>query len=576
MSPARLLVLLLLAPPAALGAGVHGGGPLMREPFGPRAAALGQAYVSLADDAFGSSYNPAGLARLSETRLGFQHTNTGPQRALSHLGLATPLTPRHALGLNVSQYDAGRTELFDAAGTRTSERSVQTDRLITAAYAFALRDALPVPGSLYLGAGGRYFTSTLLEESSARVLAFDLGALYQFPLTASSLLNVGVSRSNIGGGVTYTGGSASGSASDPLPATTRLGASWQLAMRPANMATASFEVDHVAEEGAVAALGLEYLFHGLVAARAGFRFGDERGNLSFGAGLNVKRFRFDYAVQPNEAGSVHQVSIEYAFSLPALSYPAPSVPRPPEPESPFEMMYARADKDVDARRFFAARESLGKILLWIPDSPRAKATLERLEKSVDAVLAGRKSDPERHYAAFYRRYYAQEWKEAMDAYALARAANSDKPDGEKAYKDAAEKLAELRRIARLERREQANELFALAMSAADARQYDRALKLIEQVLAIGDHPPSRYLKAKIEEERRRAAAVAPAPKAAARPVTAEDIAKSNELYYEAMRQYAGGSLDKAVKTLKRATELNPDNRELTSTYSRLVREQGGD
>ena len=82
---------------------------------GARAAALGEAYVGLANDVTATYWNPAGLFQLENTQVLFMYlTPMGKVNDLSynHLSIAVPKGIKGAFGASVSYYGYGEMDRY--------------------------------------------------------------------------------------------------------------------------------------------------------------------------------------------------------------------------------------------------------------------------------------------------------------------------------------------------------------------------------------------------------------------------------------------------------------------------------
>lgn len=573
--------------------GTAGGGPLLRQNFGPRSLALGQAYVSLADDAFSLSYNPAGLSRLSQTHVAAQYTNGLLDQQFGYMAMATPLNPRHAVALSLATFSAGKLDVYDDSGRVSGSKSAQSDRLVHLGYSFAVRETSLFPGALHLGAAGRLLQSSLLEETKATAYALDLGALYQHPLSKHSKFNAALAVANIGPAVQYRGGMASGSSRDPLPRTIRAGASYQRAFLSDYLLTVSAEADRMSPSAdAQGALGVEYLFLGLFSLRAGYRMGQDPGSLSVGGGVRWLGADFNYGVRPGgPIGQVHQVSFSYRFSMKGLNYPGPSLPespRMPSVISPFEALFKQLEEQIAQGRHFAAMENIQKILIWFPESERAKRDQLLINDKISADLRGRVDNPARYfYALAFKSYWNKEWNGAAAAIKQAMELDPANTALYRYYAGAVRQSKERNRIGVLEDRVRIAEIYDQALQAFDQGNYARSLDHVEQILNIQSYPPASYLKRKIhmamappvrtpsyaselEPGKPKPEPVEEEPEA---EVSRKDIELSRNLYYDAMREYARGSLQQAIAKLQQALSLNPTNVEVGNILLRIQRER---
>ena len=70
--------------------------------IGPRAAAMGGAYVAIADDPTAMFWNPAGLDKIKNNSIFFSHTNWLAGTSMDYLGAAIPLGQYGTFGVSVT------------------------------------------------------------------------------------------------------------------------------------------------------------------------------------------------------------------------------------------------------------------------------------------------------------------------------------------------------------------------------------------------------------------------------------------------------------------------------------------
>lgn len=310
----RLLLAALLAfalAPSARAAG----SPTLRRSLSVRAAAMADAYAAVPGGLSSLSTNPAGLAAARRPSLETMFTSGVLDDSFGFLGWAQPL-PLGAAAAGLSYYDAGKVDLRSANGsidTRTAQRDLVGH----------LAWALPLPGGLSLGATGKYYRFELAQEAKAAGFAGDAGAQWRTPLKG---LTIGAAIQNAGPGVTFEVDS------DPLPLTTRGGASWSWESGPGPAVTdpgslssltgtrflASAEAIQVRDEEVLGALGAELAMSfgatTSVALRAGWRLNSDAARLTVGVGMTEGRFTLDYAMaEKRSLGQTHFAGLGVRF-----------------------------------------------------------------------------------------------------------------------------------------------------------------------------------------------------------------------------------------------------------------------
>lgn len=545
------------------------GGILFQETFGARPFSLGQAYGALGDDAFGMIYNPAALSRMRESQAATQFTRSIADTRLGFGLFATPLSPRQALGLGFAYLDAGKAPIFDDNGRQTAEVSAQRDFLVQTAYAHSIDGWR---GRWHLGGGAKVLRSTIADELKSTAFAGDAGLVYERPGPKGSAA-FAVSAMNLGPGIGYTGGLATG-ARDPLPATVRAGLGLKRDVFDSDALSLGLQADRVIpDEADFFSMGVEYLYHGLAAARVGYRFGGDIGGLTMGVGLNIRSMSLDYAFGLVQTfNHVQKVSLNYRFTIPGIEY------RKDRVVTASETLLANGRAAIKEGRFFDASSELARLETLFPGSFEATRLKEELAVAGDRLLLADSSGALYHYAFAFGRYRQGRLDEAVEA--LENAARLEPGNREirghlaalRAKRDAQAEQVKLEQTARI------GTLFEIAHQAYDAGDLKRAERIVAEILKIGPYQPAVSLKAKIKTASRRPpkklAAKRPAPKAlpGRRAPTLRELARAEELYYLAVRLYAGDHPEKALETLREGLRLDPASESLRNTLERIEKE----
>jgi len=267
---------------------------------GARAAALGGSYAAAAGELEAIAWNPAGLHGIDSRAASLSYTSYLVDTEAGFLSVARPGESRDwALSINYVTYgdmqrrdsqgaDLGTFGAFDVAASLTAAQKVWGGRLTAGASLKAIYSSI--------------------DDYTSDAYALDLGVIADGPLEGmtlgASLANLGTVRSG------YTGGYK-----DDLPVLIRLGAAHRPAHMPVPMVlVADLTVPN--DNDAYLTFGAEiqvadrlYLRPGYSLQQAGAN-GDETLGLSGGAGLDLARYRLDYAFTSYPAlGDVHRVSL---------------------------------------------------------------------------------------------------------------------------------------------------------------------------------------------------------------------------------------------------------------------------
>ena len=541
------------------------GAILFQQPFGARPFALGQAYSALGDDVFGLSYNPAILSRLPDSQVATQFVQSVTSAKLGYVGFATPLNPANALGVSVGYLDTGAADIFDASGSRVGQVTIERDFLLQLGYA---RSFMLGAGRLHLGASPKIMRSVLVNEVTATAYAADVGALYERPL-GPGRASLAVVMANMGPGIRYSGGIASGSQTDPLPLTSKIAASYT---RPAFLSDSialGITIDRVFPDDEIhAGLGGEYVYHGICALRAGYRFAQDTGGLTFGTGVKFSKIALDYSFGLVQSLShIHHISLTYHFTIPGIEYTAAAAAA----VTPMESLSKDVREAIAHRRWFEAMDSISKLEGFFPGS----ASIAQLRQDIFASVHRRQQeatlDAPDPYAAAFLRWQDGAWEDVVRFLSAAKAAEPGNDEIRRYLERARRRLTDIKERKKLEEQARYATLFELASQAYEAEDLNRARRILQELLSIGSYQPARSLLHKIEIAQRTRPSIRP-PVVAAPVAPTTNPAKAEALYYEALRQYAGNEPERALSSLTEALKLDPANPNVRNTLDRLQRE----
>ncbi|RME00977.1 MAG: hypothetical protein D6814_02470 [Calditrichaeota bacterium] len=310
---------------------------------GARAAGMGEAFVSIADDATATYWNSAGLAFQTQRQISLMHSNWLPQLApdlfYDYASFVYPMQGLGTLGLAVTYLNLGKQFI-------TGEDSPEVlGEFSSNEFAIAASFGSPLGKNSAVGVSLKYIRSNLASvgagaekgDGKANAFAFDLGYLYRNLLVKG--LSFGVNLTNMGPKVVYIDAAQA----DPLPTNLRLGFSYKLLDQEFNKIRIAVEFDKMLVrkyqdgtsdswykalftswtdeslsqelKGVISNVGLEYWYTDLIALRTGYHY-DELGKVkyfTFGAGLRYSLYEFDFGYI--SAGEGHPLSDTMRFSL---------------------------------------------------------------------------------------------------------------------------------------------------------------------------------------------------------------------------------------------------------------------
>ncbi len=269
-------------------------------------SAAGECFA--ARDGFqGLMVHPAAIAGIEGRKMKLSYVAHYVDTQYGSIGYADNIRGRD-MGFRISYVNYGEFVRTDRLGERTGTFTAGD-------VAFTFNMARKLRSDLKVGASVSYITSKI-EEFTAQAASLDLGAIYYPPFEG---LTVGAALTNLGKVTkTYSSGY-----SDVLPVTFTVGARQKLQHSPFSiMADVSFPNDH----DIVYAFGLEANIRDTVFLYAGTRSRDEidaelmkadtdyAGVQTFGMGLVIDRYRFNYAFCPDDViEDVHKVTLGIAI-----------------------------------------------------------------------------------------------------------------------------------------------------------------------------------------------------------------------------------------------------------------------
>lgn len=305
----------------------------LRIPVGTRGAAMGGAFVSIADDATAMFWNPGGIARLEKKTVFVDHAPWLPGLTFNYFGLVLPLAEAGAVGLNVTslgtdEMDITTIEQPEGTGETFTARSVA----LGVTYARNLTDRFSIGGNV------KFIHESILNSSAVGV-AFDIGTLYDTPFSG---VRLGVSISNFGTNLRIDGDDLNVRIDiDPsregdnqsitgrvrtdnheAPLIMRVGLSWDAIATSGHRLTLAADGLNPNDDAQSVNLGGEYsIFGETLVLRGGFNdlfLADREKGFTLGVGLNFQTsgigFSGGYAYQDfDHLDGVNRFSLELRF-----------------------------------------------------------------------------------------------------------------------------------------------------------------------------------------------------------------------------------------------------------------------
>jgi len=282
---------------------------------GCRAAAMGGAYVAMADDAAALHWNPAGLARLGGNEVLLMHADWLASTDFNFGGVVV-LFGNNALGASLTALNYGEWEVTTVDQPEgTGEIMGANDFALATSYARNLTDRFS------FGFNIKYIKQSIWHMNASS-FAFDVGTLY---VTRFNQMRIGMSMSNFGTKMRMEGKDARvyhdidpgltghnealtafmETDSWDLPLSFRMGLAMDLMATGPMRWTVAVDALHPNDNDEAVNLGTEVMWNDFIALRGGYKAlgrEDSEEGLTFGGGL-----RYPLA-------GVTAVKIDYAYS----------------------------------------------------------------------------------------------------------------------------------------------------------------------------------------------------------------------------------------------------------------------
>ena len=246
---------------------------------GARNAAMGDIGVAVTSSLYGVYFNPAVIADIKDTWVGFMHHENIFDSRREFVGVATPLFGG-AVSVGLDYFKIGSIESRKESTVEPLGTFDARDILVYAAV------AVPVSERLSMGGTVKY-AAERIESQTASALLVDLGTRFR-PMEKVS---VGFVGRNIGSSPKFE------TEEFDVPVTIAGGINLEVK----NM-TAGIEMSKPKNDDVKVNLGLERYIMEFVSLRAGYKFGYDEENIAFGVGFAKSIWRVDYAFVPFKSG----------------------------------------------------------------------------------------------------------------------------------------------------------------------------------------------------------------------------------------------------------------------------------
>jgi hypothetical protein len=266
-------------------------------PTGSGPSAMAGAYTALANDAYATTWNPAGLGALTSNEFAGQHLAYLESIHYEHLGIAARLPgARGGVGASIQYLGTGDIDSTDTSGEKSGEFSSYYSAY-SIAYGRSLNDSLSLGGTVKA-------IQAKLEDHGASAFASDFGVLWR----QSERLRLAATLNNLGTSMKFI------EQRDPLPLMVRLAGAYELHHW-------LFSAELAGRRNGLFSLhsGAQWRPVDLLSIRCGIRTDTLKENttlagLSTGFGIHVMGHELAYAWLPyGELGDTHSVSVVLRF-----------------------------------------------------------------------------------------------------------------------------------------------------------------------------------------------------------------------------------------------------------------------
>ena len=301
--------------------------------IGPRAAAMGGAYVAIADDPTAMFWNPAGLERIGSNSIIFSHTNWLAETNLEFLGAAFPLGQYGTFGVSVVSLGVPEMKVRTVTQPEgTGEFFDANDLAIGLSYSKSIIERFQV------GINIKYIQQQIFNMS-ASTAAVDFGVLFT---TGLNNMVLGFSMSNFGGNMQLSGDDTRVEVdlapdefgnndrilalleTQPfqLPLILRLGVAMDVFENENNLVKLAVDAVVPNDNSQYLNVGGEYVFMNLIALRGGYKtlfLENSQEGLTLGFGIDIKlsestQVIIDYAYADfGLFNNIQQFSVGFAF-----------------------------------------------------------------------------------------------------------------------------------------------------------------------------------------------------------------------------------------------------------------------
>lgn len=282
-------------------------GQFLKIGVGARGAAMGGAFVAVADDATALFWNAAGIARIDadKSELSLNHANWPADLSFDQVGYVFHVKKIpgafgvHARALSMQPME--ETTAYQPYGTGRTFDAGMMAAGVTYARSFTDKFSAGVTAN---------FIHEGLADLSQQSFALDIGTLYD---VGTAGMKIGMAISNIGSQIKFIDREAR------IPSIFRVGTSATLMKSSDQMLTGSFEFSHPPDNSERLNVGAEYAYRKYVFLRGGYNFNYDSEGVAGGVGFHFPvsvagMADLDYAyTDMKDLGAAHRFSLRFQF-----------------------------------------------------------------------------------------------------------------------------------------------------------------------------------------------------------------------------------------------------------------------
>jgi Type IX secretion system protein PorV len=340
---------------------------------GPRAIGMGEAQVGVADDAYATWWNPAGLVQVENPEISATYNNYLGNTAQQYIAGVLPEGRLGTFGGSANVFTYGTIAGADAAGQPISNVSA-SDLALAASFAHPIFEDRRKESHLSFGVTGKWIREKL-DTVAADALAMDAGFHWEAGKSMGEELEglrAGLVVRNLGSSMKFD------TESFALPRTAAAGVALTRLWRGESM---TFAVDGEKPQAGSGFFsgGVEVWTLRTFVIRGGYTARGDVGNgLRLGAGIRFQTLEVDYAfANEGDLGSAHRVGISFQFGKTT-----------PEPLVIAETWYEKGVKEYRRAHYTDALVDFNKALEIDPNHPDALAMMQKTYERIKATGAG--------------------------------------------------------------------------------------------------------------------------------------------------------------------------------------------